>query len=157
MGELERNPLLIINEWFDGMAESTQEELVSLAAHFHPEEEIEFLGSRQEKVKYFLKWINPTGLSNKQVLLRSLAATRLIEFVLESRGTEASWTETMDLHLACRSRAVEQGHSTDVHDSFLDNFQERKSVWLETNNSWEVLRSTTISDRKLADWYFFAY
>lgn len=150
-----KNPLVLISDWLLGFSDSTQNELVGLCVHFHPDQSIEENFSPEEETRLFKEYLKPEGLSGKEVVLRTLAITRLIEFAIDGRDTQDKWLDMMNTHLELRSKAKAEGRSTMVHDNFLNRFQETKDTWIDLCNRWQLLRLRDLTDKKIGDWYFF--
>ena len=145
----------IILDWFNSLPEKIQEEIAGLAGHFHLDETIDKV-RRDRKLKNdkFKEFLSSEGLSEMEVVRRTLYITRLLSFVFSNRSTQQDWTEHLDLVLDMRTIATEKGSSTSVEDGLLDTFEERKKFWLTLTDEWEKMNQNQISNKQIADWYF---
>lgn len=151
------NPLERILNWLENQSEELQKELIDLSGHFHLNEQIDIEFDKEEKIKLYKEFLASEGLTKSEILKRCLYIIKLIDFSLTGRDSEAGWTEALDKNIIFANRAKEKGRDIDQlpTKSFFDNFQERKEMWINASAYWYTLTSTELSNKAIADWYFF--
>lgn len=151
------NPLDRILSWLENQNEDLQYDLIALSAHFHLDNTIELAFDKEEKIKLYKEYINSEGLSKSEILKRALYIIKLIDFSVDKRDSESGWTETMDNHLMLMGKIKEDGLELDNTPSkeFFETFHERKEMWINACSLWYELTNTELSNRAIADWYFF--
>lgn len=148
-------PLDLIKNWFDSQSLEHQYEIAALSGHFHLDERIDTAFGEEPKLKLFKEYLETDELNNKEIIRRTLFITCLLDFSFDGRNTENGWTETLDRFLSLRTHLKEEGRDTRFVDEQLDKFNERKNAWLEICESWEKLKNNSLTNRQIADWYFF--
>ena len=150
---MKKSPLAIIHDWLLNLPLEIREELIDLGGHFHEDDSI-YKAPRATQSTLFLEYLTPTNLVDRETVRRTFHVKALIDFALDGRDTEEGWLETFDRHLGMRQIAIEKNESTEIHDKFLNEYENRKNRWLQVGNEWHALTLSQISNRSIADWYF---
>lgn len=151
------NPLERILNWLENQDENLQYELIALSGHFHLDEEIDKEFDKEEKIRLYKQYLNSEGLIKSEILKRALYIIKLIDFSVAKRDSDEGWTEVMDNHLMLMSRAESEGQNLEesLSKEFFETFHERKQIWIDACSDWYTLTSTELSNKAIADWYFF--
>lgn len=146
------SPLDKLSFWFMALPESTQDEFLALIRYYHPDERLAMAGT-EECRRLFFEYMDSSCIERLDALKRVLYLTSLVDFCFAGKDTEAGWERQMDVVLAARSRALDEGRPLAFHDDFLDNYANKKAYWLQLAAEWNEFRSSEMSNIKLSDWY----
>lgn len=150
------NPLIQIENWLLSIDQNSQNDLISLAAHFHLDENVYTHSGDDLGLKYFYDYLNTTSLSNREIVIRTLFTITLIDFALSGRDTEESWSEFFDRMLYMRSKGSERDMDISWIDKKLNSFQDDKEKWLTIASSWSDLKFNSLNDKHIMNWYALA-
>lgn len=155
---METSPLEKIKNWLLQQSNTVREDIIMIAGHLHPNKKV-FNSTGSEKVTYFMKYLDYPVKSNvdkRHVISRTLIVSRLIDHMLSNRDSEADWTDSLNRILDMKSLAMEEGNDDDLTGLLLNNFTEKKELWLSVSSDWYNLKETELTDKQIADWYFFS-
>lgn len=148
-------PLDLIKDWFVSLSDEYQHEIAALTGHFHLDERIDLAFEQELKLELFKEYLDTRELTNIEITQRTLFIIKLLDFCFEGRDTETEWTKILDRFLDLRTGLKEKGKDTNFIDEQINKFYERKNVWLDICKRWEELKTDTLNNRQIADWYFF--
>lgn len=145
-----------IAEWLLSLDTDSMDHLISLAAHFHSDENIYINTGTDLGSSLFFEYLKGNTLAKREIVSRTLFTIKLIDFALSGKDTEEGWTEFFDRMLAMRSMALERAMDISLYDKKLNSFQDDKEKWLSIAHSWLLLKSDTLSDKNIMNWYALA-
>ena len=150
------NPLDEIKNWLTSIEKASSDHLISIAAHFHTDENIYIHTGSDRGREFFFAYLNHNNISNREVVIRTLFTIILIDFALSGKNSEEGWTEFFDRMLAMRSIGNEKGMDISWIDQKLNSFQKEKEHWLVIADSWATLKFDFLNERNIMNWYTLA-
>jgi len=149
-------PLELIANWLLSLDSESMDHLISLAAHFHQDENIHINTGTDLGRKLFFDYLGDKTVANREIITRTLFTIKLIDFALSGKDTEEGWTDFFDRMLAMRSMALERAMDISLYDKKLNSFQDDKEKWLSIAHSWLILKSDSLNDKNIMNWYVLA-
>lgn len=147
------NPLDRILEWFNEQEKEYQLELVTLVAHFHPDESILRERDEDERIEKFRSYLGSSSLNEKEILMRTVIMKGLIGFCLSGKDTEYDWEEKRQSNLAALEEFQKQGFTENPASTFLANYQRVKNTWIKWADEWNTVSEYSLSSDELREWH----
>ncbi len=143
------NPLEILEAWLSSIPDGVRNNIVGVAKHFHPDTAV--VSSPDSSL--FIAYLKSDGLNNREIVYRTLLASKLLDFAFSNKRTEADWTKILDLMLDMKNLAAKEGQGN-IHDDMLLKFSDTKEQGLKAYEEWAALRANELDEKQISDWYF---
>ncbi|RYJ51339.1 hypothetical protein DR871_012995 [Flavobacterium petrolei] len=147
-------PLEKILEWFDAQDLKIKYDFVPMTSHFHTDETIELEFDKEKQIELFRDYLKETNLKPKEVIKRTFFLKSLFNFTMDSRDSEEGWEKAREINKKINDDLESEGKSFGTYDTFMLDFDERKSKWIDWSNKWKLLLDSSLSDKAIGDWYF---
>ncbi len=146
------NPLERIKNWLSHLDPITRLDTIAIARCFHPVPELREGGT---DVSDFMNYLNSEGISDKEIVSRSLTTIQLINYSLDGKDTESYWREAIDKNLDLRNYSQDDEKDlTPLLDDLLSRIPENKEKWMTVTNEWSNLQTDYLNFHKITEWYF---
>ncbi|MCP2025752.1 hypothetical protein L1276_000892 [Flavobacterium sp. HSC-32F16] len=147
-------PLEKILEWFDAQDLKIKSDFVPICSHFHTNENIQLEFDREKQIEFFREYIKEENLKPIEVVRRTLFLKSLFNFTMDSRDSEEGWEEARKINKKINDELESEGKGFGTYDTFMLDYEERKSKWIDWSNKWKLLLNSNLSDKAVGDWYF---